>query len=76
MPEFTTWSDLETQLLNDLADGAWRRTQSYTLAGRSVTYRSFLEFQQILAMVKKEAALERGGFAGRTYAANGGRSSC
>lgn len=73
---FTTWAELKQQLLNDLADGAWRTISSYTLpGGRAVSYRSLDEFKKLLTMVEEEAAKEEGTprYWGRTYARQGGR---
>ena len=76
---FTTWTALKGQMLEDLASGNWRKVSSYSLStagsSRSITYRSFSEFREILAWVTDQAAVESGvpAYHGRTYAADGGR---
>jgi hypothetical protein len=72
-PLFTSWADLVCQLKNDLADQAWRRTQSYSIAGRSVAYRNLQDLLNLLAYAEQKAACEQGRFRGRAYAGNGGR---
>lgn len=76
---FTTWSDLLTQMRDDFATGNWRKVSGYSVgtagSSRSITYRSFAEFQQMLAWMQDQAAVETGVPAchGRTLAGNGGR---
>jgi hypothetical protein len=72
-PQFTTWADLVRQLKNDLADQAYRRTMSYSIAGRSVAYRNLQDLLNLLAYAEQKAAIEQGLACGRTYAGNGGR---
>lgn len=71
---FTSWADLERQMLDDLASGSWRR-KSYSLGDLSVSYVSFGEFKEALEYVRNRAALERGTASPRTCArpAGGGR---
>lgn len=57
---FTTWADLEAEMRNDLVNGSWRRFSSYSVAGRSIAYRSFEEFKKMLDFVSREAAKESG----------------
>lgn len=71
--QFTTWSDLYRQMLDDLASGHWRKVSAYSVAGRSVNYRGFAEFKAMLDMVKAEADAETGAYAGRTLAKPVGR---
>ena len=77
---FTSWRALHRQLLDDLASKSYRTMQGYTVTaggaggGRTVTYRGLAELMKLLEYVKEQAALEDGtAYAGRTYAANGGR---
>ena len=71
---FTTWRDLVSQLKNDLAGRAFRTMQSYSVAGRSVSYRGLRELLDLLKEAEEKADEEDGLiYAGRTYAANSGR---
>lgn len=73
---FTTWVDLKQDMKNDLASGAWRTMSGYGLPdGRSVQYRSFKEFQELLNYVETQADIEAGAssYYGRTRVGNGGR---
>lgn len=71
---FTTWRDLVNQLKSDLANPAFRTMQSYSVAGRVVTYRSLKDLRDLLDWAEEEAAKEEGTmYHGRTYAANRGR---
>ena len=76
---FTSWTALREQMIDDLACGNWRKVSGYSLStagsSRSITYRSFSEFREILAWVTDQAAVESGvpAYHGRTYAADGGR---
>ena len=61
MAVFTTWSDLLTQLRNDLASGNFARISSYTTPdGRSTTYRSIDDFWKLYREVEQRAAAEEG----------------
>jgi hypothetical protein len=72
--QFTTWRDLLEQLKGDLANRAFRTMQSYSVAGRTVTYRSLAELKSLLEWVEQQADEEDGlVYAGRTYAVNRGR---
>ena len=64
------WRNLYRKLLDDLQSDAWRLMNSYTVAGRSVSYRSLEEFRKLLDWVKDQADLEEGipPYRGRTYA--------
>lgn len=76
---FTSWNELRDQMLDDLASGNWRKVSSYSLttagSSRSMTYRSFSEFREILSWVTDQAAQETGvaAYHGRTYTGQGGR---
>jgi hypothetical protein len=76
---FTTWADLRQQILNDLANGAFRRLQSYSVASggtggsRSVTYKGLAELRATLEWVEAQALEEKYGGVGRVSMANGGR---
>jgi hypothetical protein len=77
--EFTTWTELYEQLLNDLASRSFRTMQSYSMAAggtagsRTVTYRGLTELRQLMDWVKSEAMKEQFGAVGRVYMTNGGR---
>lgn len=68
---FTTWSALKTRMLDDLASGKWM-LKSYTIDGVSRTFVSIDEFMKVLEYAERKAAQESGGYAGRTYAKQGG----
>lgn len=61
------WSDLYVQLQADLAAGNWR-TSSYSIAGRSRSFQSLIDFMEFFNEVKYQAASETGTAAGRTAA--------
>lgn len=63
---FTTWSDLETKMKDDLAKNKWH-VSSYTIRNRTTTYTSFAEFKEALDYVCRKASEERGDFCRRTY---------
>ena len=69
------WRKLYEQMLSDLESGAWRRMSSYTVGGRTVSYRSFDEFKKLIDWARTEADLEDGirPYRRRTYAGQGGR---
>ena len=71
---FTTWTALYNEMLNQLAVFASGKMQtaSYSIAGRTLTYRNFDEFKAGLEYVKTMAETESGTAAGRTYAKQGG----
>lgn len=73
--KFTSWAALREQLLDDLASGAWRTLASYSMSGRTFTYRSLADFRELLAFVEAEMVKETGTpqFRRRTYARQGGR---
>jgi hypothetical protein len=62
---FTTWSDLEQKMKNDLANNKWH-VASYTIRNRTTTYQTFTEFKKALDYVSSQAALERGEVSKRT----------
>lgn len=74
MATFTTWTNAYTSMLDELAAGN-TRTGSFTVAGKTFTYRSHRDFITLLDYVERRAKLESGEFAPRVYAKNGGRSS-
>ena len=67
MAAFTTWADLRTKMLDDLASGSWR-TSEYTIPGRSVRKNSFADFREALEYVTMRADIEDGQVAARTCA--------
>ena len=71
------WRELYRKLLADLENDAWRRFSSYTVAGRTFSYRSLEEYRKFLDWVKAQADLEEGvtPYIGRTYAGQGGRGT-
>lgn len=71
---FTTWRALYEKLREGLADGSWALMSGYSVAGRTVNYRSFTEFRAMLEWVKDQADLEDGvrPYRRRTYAGNRG----
>ncbi len=75
MAAFVSWRELLEQMRHDLASGAWRTMSGYTVAGRTINYRSFAEFRAMFDFVADEAAKEDGqtGYRGRMYAAQGRR---
>ncbi len=72
---FISYRELLLQMQDDLASGAWRTLSSYSLNGRSFTYRSFAEWQKIFEFVREEAAIETGRapYRGRMFAGQGAR---
>ena len=69
----TPWADRVKELEKELDDRAFRRTQGYSVAGRSVQYRPLKEILELLALARREAAIESGQAFNRTYALNAGR---
>lgn len=69
------WRDAFNQLQQNLADGSWLRTSSYTIEGKGYVYRSFSEYLDLLKYVEQRADQEDGTrrYAPRTYARQGGR---
>lgn len=76
---FASWCELEAQIIEDLAQGAFGAMQSYSVSTaqgtRSVTYRSAADARAALEFVRTQCALEKGTapYVGRTRAGNGGR---
>ena len=74
---FTSWAALYQRMLDDMASGHWDRVQSYSVGtggtSRTVTYRTWADFQAQLEFVRTMAAQEGGRYHGRTYAGSGGR---
>lgn len=54
------WRTLYEKMLQDLQSASFRRFGSYSVAGRSFSYRSLDEFKNLLAWVKANAELEEG----------------
>lgn len=69
------WRELYDQMLEDMRSPSFRRFGSYSVAGRSFTYRSLSEFKNLLAWVKANADLEDGiqPYLARKGLVNGGR---
>lgn len=69
------WRSLYEQMLEDLKSPAFRRFGSYSIAGRSFSYRSIDEFRKLLTWVKANAELEEGitPYLARKGLVNGGR---
>ncbi len=69
------WRTLYERMLQDMASPTFRRMGSYSVAGRSLSYRSVAEFRSLLAWVKDQAELEEGRapYRARVPLANGGR---
>lgn len=69
------WRSLYEQMLADFNSPAFRRFGSYTIAGRSYTYRSIQDFLDLLKWVKTEAEKEEGlpGYTSRRLARNANR---
>lgn len=69
------WRSLYEKMLADLESPAFRRFGSYSIAGRSYSYRSLSEFRNLLAWVKDQADLEDGQapYVARHSLINGGR---
>ncbi|WP_346667384.1 hypothetical protein [uncultured Desulfovibrio sp.] len=69
------WRTLYETMREDLQSPAFRQFGSYSIGGRSFSYRSLSEFRQILDWVEKQAALEDGvpTYRARRQARNGGR---
>lgn len=57
---FTTWSALKTSILDAIADGSIL-TQSYTIAGRTRTFRNLDEVMRFLSLCDRMIAAEGGG---------------
>jgi hypothetical protein len=62
---FTTWTALKTAILDGLASGAVL-TSSYTINGRTITFRNFKEVTDYLGFIDRQIAAESK--IGRTHA--------
>ncbi len=62
---FTTWTALKTAILNAIADGSVL-TSSYTINGRTITFRALKEATDFIAFIDQQIASEAGG--ARTFA--------
>lgn len=70
---FTSWADLHTKMLDDLAAGSWR-TAEYEVGSVRRNFTSFGEFEKVLNYVERKAQDEAGTAPPRrTYAKQGGR---
>lgn len=74
---FTTWTDLKSQMQDDMANFSWRR-KKYESPGDGIAmeYTSFTEFKAAYEYVSAQADLENVGSGvciGRTVARSGGR---
>lgn len=69
------WRELYNKMVDDMQSAAFRRFGSYSVAGRSFSYRSLDEFRRHLDFVKREAEKEEGkpSYRARVPMANGGR---
>lgn len=69
------WRDLYEKMREDLQSSAFRQFGSYSIAGRSFSYRSLDDFRSLLDWVKREADKEDGiaPYRARRVARNGGR---
>ena len=54
------WRDLYEKMREDLQSPAFRQFGSYSIAGRSFSYRSLDDFRSLLDWVKREADKEDG----------------
>lgn len=74
---FISWAELHRQMLDDLSSGNWDRVQSYSISTggstRTVSYRTWDDFQKQLVFVASMAQSENPHVYGRTFADNGGR---
>jgi hypothetical protein len=75
---FTSWQDLRQRIMDDLADGSFRRLSQYSInaagtgGSRSVSYRTIADAKALLELCEQEI-LKETGFIRRTYARNAGR---
>lgn len=69
------WRALYEKMREALQSPAFRQLGSYSIAGRSFTYRSLTNFRSLLDWVKREAGKEDGiaPYRARRVARNGGR---
>lgn len=69
------WRKMYEKMLADMENPAFRRFGSYTIAGRSYTYRSLKDFMDLLDWVKNKADIEDGvaPYRARHHARNAGR---
>lgn len=69
------WREVYEKMLEDLKSPAFRRFGSYSIAGRSFSYRSIDEFKKLLDWVGQQADLEEGlvPYKARKSIINGGR---
>lgn len=69
------WRDLYEQMVGDLQSASFRRFGSYSVAGRTFSYRSLDEFHRLLKWVSQQADVQDGiaPYRARVPLANGGR---
>lgn len=69
------WRRLYEKMLADLESPSFRRFGSYSVAGRTFSYRSLEDFRKLLSWVKDQADLEEGQvpYVARRPLGNGGR---
>lgn len=69
------WRELYEKMREDLQSPTFRQFGSYSIAGRTFTYRSLSEFLSLLDRIKREADKEDGivPYRARRVARNGGR---
>lgn len=69
------WRELYNNMVADMQSPAFRRFGSYSVAGRTFSYRSLDEFRRHLEWVKREAEKEEGTppYRARVSMVNGGR---
>lgn len=74
---FTSWSDLKSRMLDDLASGMWCK-KSYKLGDVETVYRDFSDFKAAMEFVIQKAAEESASSSipiARTFARSVGRFS-
>ena len=69
---FTTWKNLETQMLDEMASGQWRLAEHQLADGTRMRFNSFRQFREVLEFVQDKAREEETGVGRRTLAKQGG----
>ena len=57
MADFTTWSTLKTDILNDLSNGSVL-TKSYSIGGRNHTFRDLREVMDFIKFIDEQINAE------------------
>ena len=57
---FSTWTALKNQMLDDLASNNTTHGSYTDPTGRTLNYRSFLDWQRLFEFVEKRARIESG----------------